>query len=142
MGCDIHLHIEVKINGKWEHYGAPSINRNYSLFEKMAGVRGEQSEAIAPPRGLPEDINALTRFEADLIDSDAHSHSYLTASELSILAKWYATTGTGKHGMPNDIERDLVHCYFFGNSFAGFWDYPDEREDGVEDVRFVFWFDN
>jgi len=41
MSCSIHLHIEVKVDGTWEHYGEPSINSNYQLFEKLAGVRGE-----------------------------------------------------------------------------------------------------
>lgn len=27
MGCDIHLHIEVKINGAWEHYATPRVDR-------------------------------------------------------------------------------------------------------------------
>ena len=28
MGCDIQLHIEVKHEGKWEHFGHPPIYRN------------------------------------------------------------------------------------------------------------------
>lgn len=63
MGCDIHLHTEVKINGVWHHMGAPSVPRNYRLFAKMAGVRGIETP-IAEPRGLPGDATLLTRRDA------------------------------------------------------------------------------
>lgn len=47
MGCDIHLHQEVKINGEWHHYRLAEMPRNYEVFEKMAGVRGDVKNAIA-----------------------------------------------------------------------------------------------
>ncbi len=37
MGCDIHLHTEVKIANVWHRYGCPSVDRNYRVFAKMAG---------------------------------------------------------------------------------------------------------
>ena len=34
MGTDMHLHIELKIDGRWEHWSAPRIDRNYEFFAK------------------------------------------------------------------------------------------------------------
>lgn len=140
MGCDIHLHTEVKIDGKWHHYGAPNVPRSYRLFGLMAGVRNDEVEPIAAPRGLPDDISEVTALSAKRWGSGAHSHSWLSSEELAILdERWYAL------GMGRTLESDLEHHYFGyleGNSWAGFSRYPDERPKGIEDVRFVFWFDN
>lgn len=143
MGCDIHLHIEIKIAGVWHHYGHPKISRNYDLFQKMAGVRGDEREAIASPRGLPADITKLTAYSAEHDKGKlAHSHSYLDAGEISSLEDWLREFGPpGRFGRC-DLDWDILNCYLFGNSFGGFAKYPDERPEGLEDLRFVFWFDN
>jgi hypothetical protein len=136
MGCDIHLHTEVKIDGVWHHYSAPNVDRNYSLFWKMAGVRGrgtDDFEPIARPRCLPADVTAITRIDASRMDG--HSHSWLSAAEIQQLEDWVESRGW---------DRD--HCWFtknwgrlFGGSYSGFTKYPNDR--CVDDVRFVFWFD-
>lgn len=138
MGCDIHLHSEIKVGGKWLHYDQPNCDRNYMLFEKMAGVRGEDSKAIAAPRGLPDDATETTKFEAARWDGDGHSHSWLSAKEIFELAEWY------RSAFPKD--RDNIwpkwDQWLGGNCYSDFTRYPDDAPDGVEDVRFVFWFDN
>ena len=145
MGCDIHLHIEVKVGGDWQHLHAPSIDRDYRLFAKMAGVRNEDAEIdpITKPRGLPADIAALTRFDADGWGVDGHSHSFLLADEIAVLSDWaeQALPRRRSYGQTWDMEVEWG-CYLFRNSFAGFSKYPDDRLAGLEDVRFVFWFDN
>ena len=72
MGCDLHLHTEVKINGKLHHYGSHRPHRNYDLFAKMANVRNydEEIEPISLPKGLPEDITELTKYDAELLGED------------------------------------------------------------------------
>jgi hypothetical protein len=144
MGCDIHLHVEVKIEGKWEHYHAPNISRSYKLFEKMAGVRGEIKNAISSPKGLPDDLNIITRKSAEYWDVDGHSWSWLNLEEISILSDWLHDLGSKEEkGFLNcDLEHSILHCYCEGNSFAGIIKYPDEKPEWIEDVRFVFWFDN
>ena len=144
MGCDIHLHIEVKIDGEWHHYGCPSISRRYSLFGKMAGVRGyEDTIPIALPRGIPSDATKLTKFDYKKWGPDAHSASFLDSREIDELERW-ATKEKGWKGK-NDMTgwwMEDEFGYLFGNSFAGFSRYPEDRPKGLEDVRFVFWFDN
>lgn len=84
MGCDIHLHIEVKINDKWEHFSEFDMLRNYELFSFLVtdhprndyGIKG-----ISNARGLPEDVNGLTRYILSYSD-DLHTHSFLTLKEI------------------------------------------------------------
>lgn len=143
MGCDIHLHIEVKIKGKWHHYSIPDISRNYTLFGKLAGVRREDETPIAAPRGLPDDATELTRYDCDVRwGPDGHSHSWIGAKEIVALKDWVENVQkwSGKYG-PNWWMEDTFG-YLFGNSFAGFVEYPSDCPEGLEDVRFVFWFDN
>ena len=149
MGCDIHLHTEVKINGKWHHYGCPSVSRSYLVFSKMANVRNNHGvDPIAEPRGIPSDATELTKFDCERWGCDGHSHSWLSAEEIAALYDY----------INEDLE--LYGCrfkhlkwwpeenfgYFFGNTWGGFWKYRNDpgsgTPDGVEDVRFVFWFDN
>lgn len=142
MGCDIHLHIEVKINGKWEHYHNPQVPRLYSLFEKMAGVRGSVKNAIVAPRGIPQDVSVITKFDYERMGSDGHSHSYLNAAEIDELDRWAKEKLHPLKQFPQwDMEWEW-QCYFFENTFSGFNRYPKNREKGIEDLRFVFWFDN
>lgn len=129
MGCDIHLHVEIKVGGKWLHYNAPDIDRNYRLFTKMAGVRARDNEInpIAQPRGLPPDASETTQWEAKRWELDGHSHSYLTSAELTELRNW----GLGD-----------TFGYLCGSSLDGMMEYPTSYPPDLEDVRFVFWFDN
>lgn len=141
MGCDIHLHIEIKINGTWHHYGAPNVSRRTKLFEKMAGVRGSVTNAIVPPKGTPDDISGITRMDVDRFKIGGHSHSWFTCEEIGKLEDWLNEQGGFAREM--DLEHHILHTYLFGNSFAGFRKYPSDYKDSpIEDVRFVFFFDN
>lgn len=139
MGCDIHLHIEVKLRDNWEHYGVPSIDRRYRMFEKMAGVRGEIKNAIVPPKGLPGDMTALTKESAKRWESDGHSYSWLDVDEICQLEDWLHQQDGGP--FENDLEHSILNTYLFGNSFTGLKRYPGDTRTDVTDVRFVFWFD-
>ena len=137
MACDIHIHQEVKINGKWEHYRETSFPRDYEAFAKMAGVRGA-SKPIAEPRGLPEDATTMTKFAADYAAEDGHTHSWLGAAEILQLEEWF-----NERMRENKWQVEMNGFgYLFGNSWSNFTRYPSDRPVGLEDVRFVFWFDN
>lgn len=142
MGCDIHLFTEVKLAGKWHTYSTPDIDRWYALFEKMAGVRGDESNAIAPPRGLPADISAVAAWEADNWSLDGHSHSWLNAAEIAELCEWAEAQRKLHHPEGwRSWEMDSVG-YLCGNGWSSFHKYPEHREPGLEDIRWIFWFDN
>ena len=138
MGCDIHLHQEVKIDGVWHHYRSVDQPRNYSLFAKMAGVRGEETPIVLP-KGMPQDATLLTHFDCDRWKGCAHSYSWLNAEEISKLQKWAYDVADCDKIWRFELDN---WGYFFGNTWGGFHDFPEERPKGVEDVRFIFWFDN
>lgn len=84
MGCDIHLMIEVKTNGKWKALSGEKVdflnnfdNRNYELFGILSGVRREAPNGKPLMiSGIPEDASKKVK---DLLeDGDAHSHGYAT----------------------------------------------------------------
>ena len=148
MGCDIHFHSEVKRKGVWQHHSEAKIERNYALFAKMANVRNGTKTPITPiskPRGLPEDATELTRLHSEKYGVDGHSHSWLNAKEISELHKWIRDENNPKEWFGEDSWR-FEHenlPYFMGNHMSGFTDYPEDWEGyGVEDVRYVFFFDN
>lgn len=139
MGCDIHAFTEVKIRGVWHCHSVLSVPRTYRLFGRMAGVRN-WDPAVAPialPRGLPDDISAVVRLYAVCWEGDAHSHSWLTASEAGAIESEH---GGRKPGDPP------LFGYVFGNPIDTMVKYPDdverERDHGFEDARLVFFFDN
>ena len=166
MGCDIHLHTEIKVNGVWHHYSHPRIQRDYRLFAKMAGVRNYEDFRITPvtePRGLPADLSFTTKFDSDLWDADAHSHSWLSGKELGEVFRWYEELVIeASQESENPKSWYSVEHEFFGYLFGNDWgsqvcDHEDcgkhpalaracriEREvqPDVEDVRAIFWFDN
>ena len=149
MGCGIHLHSEVKRNGVWKHHCEAKITRNYALFAKMADVRNDRRSPITPiskPKGLPEDATELTKLHSEKYGVDGHSHSWLNAKEISDLHKWIRDETNPKEWFGGDHSSRWEHQnmpYFMGNFLNGFVDYPEEWTDcGVEDVRYVFFFDN
>jgi hypothetical protein len=143
MGCDIHMHGEVKINGEWHHWNQPNGFRWYALFAKMANVRNYSElgkiKPISLPRGLPADATFLTKFDSDRWGCDGHSHSWLSGEEVADLGKW-AEEENRKPDNYWSFEHHYIG-YIFGNG----WDvkkYPRGYPRGVEDARLVFWFDN
>ena len=130
MGCDIHTFVEVTDDGKeWVLFDKPDTMRNYDLFERIAGVRGEEKNAISPPKGLPSDISKGTALHHKYWGEDAHSESWLHSKEIALLEKWYNAQNYRRM-----FEVDFG--YLFGNGYN--W----EMEMPIQDWRFVVWFDN
>lgn len=117
MGCDIHMHLEVRppaqegtnaVAGwrKLSHEVEKTIgdykyteddyvisNRNYTLFSLLADVRNNGDiEPLCQPRGLPRDISIDVKNDAEDWDGDGHSHSYFTIAELKDRLKTYKET--------------------------------------------------
>lgn len=141
MGCDIHLHIEVKLDGAWHHYAAPNVSRWYGLFEKLAGVRGDIKNAISEPKGLPDDVTLVTLRDADHWKLAAHNHSWVGVDEIVKLEQWLREQPADRSALEYDLEHSILHTYLGGSSFTA-WKIYGDNYLGVEDVRFVFWFDS
>ena len=139
MGCDIHLFTEVKIDGVWHTHSIPRINRWYALFGEMAGVRCDNVEPIVQPKGLPDDMGTVTARYNEYCGSDGHTHSWFNKEEIQKLEAWLEE---------NDKKSISVEWEYLGYVFGSGWGnaegYTDSgwEKEGIEDVRFVFWFDN
>lgn len=93
MGCDIHINVEVKDNkGKWHWIyegvkkwqsamGAFDLDRNYTLFGLLAGIRGDNKPFIEP-RGLPKDVSPEVQKMFDKGVGNWHTGTWLTVKEL------------------------------------------------------------
>lgn len=149
MGCTLHAHIEVKHNGKWDHFAAPNVDRNYLLFAVMAGIRKkDMNEQLGPldpceittipwKKGLPYDMSDITRIchkeESD--DYRLHHEGWINRPCIGMLqTELNRYIGLENKYGPFDLEMDIFHTYINGGSLAACC--------GFEDVRIVFWFDN
>ena len=133
MGTDIHVHIEYRINGKWEHYGAPEVDRWYELFSVMAGVRGTQTP-IVEPRGFPEDASLFTAWDWE--GGDGHNASYLQDQEIVTLEEWLEER--------HKYLESVLNTYIGGCGLIDFLRYDDKDfvPPGTDSIRLVFWFDS
>lgn len=149
MGCDIHIHMEIKVKGKWEHYSHIYAERSYRIFGKLANVRISNDEHF-PIKDLPEDCSLITNIDWKYGEGDNHTPSYLTSEELSDLYNWMQSEWEhipddqrGGYILTFDFEYwFLRHSYLFGNSYTNFNKYRNEYPEEIEDIRMIFWFDN
>lgn len=138
MGCDIHMVLERKVDGKWLGlhdfpYGSGkwrARDRNYRRFNEIAGVRGE---GPATPKGLPADISDLGRYVVAYWDGDGHSHTWLTLREA--IPIFLATEYWGE----GEKRRDDEHAKKWPASY--FFDIEDGEED-MDEYRLIIFFDN
>lgn len=145
MGCDIHVYVERKVNGKWESadkwddeepdYVPYEVRlyegRDYELFGMISkGVRRDFTNGLEA-KGLPEDLSRKVRAAFEAWGPDAHPESFISPSELKQLASMTLT----------DPEFAVVNEE--GYYFNLFMRLHDKLIDlGGEDQRMVFWFDN
>jgi len=151
MGCDIHVVIEKKIEGKWVQIDVPDVfdYRSYGYFGFLANVRNYS--AITPiddPRGVPEDVKE--QYKEIINDDNYHSFSWLSVEELlnynydqiikdrrctrRIGENYYSGACTCEIGEGLKFSlRDFLSVNFFENL---------KRLKDAKADRIVFWFDN
>jgi len=148
MGCDIHAFLEIKMckdwkrEGDWEPpkwylFSELDICRNYTLFGKMAGVRNDEVEPIAEPRGLPDDLSDVVAPLAENSYEWCHSHSWLSEKELQDVVVWFHEYLTEFRKKRENMRYSVYDNFGYR---LGVDDFPDCM--GVMEVRLVFWFDN
>lgn len=81
MGCDIHAFIEKKIEGRWELFAELHWDRSYSVFSRLAGVRGEH-DPIEEPRGFPDNVSYSIKQEFAEWEKGYHTTSWYNLSEI------------------------------------------------------------
>lgn len=148
MGCDIHLIVQARRDGKWEDVelnldGTNEYNesfwesQSYATFAVLAAVRNWPESGLTPistPRGLPDDfecqddrVPSRRRFNLGALVGDVerngkdlgeHSHSWVTLAELK--------------AVPEDQRWALPEGWI-----------PElEKYGAPDDVRLVFGFDS
>jgi len=173
VGCDIHVFLEKRLRKEdsWqldENHTVTSedgddykylekvnaTGRNYHLFGILAGVRSYGKTVIRSPKGIPEDISELLRWEYDRY-VDGHSHSWLSLEEFKqclIEAEYYPTDNKSTKAFfeysdysweerPEDYTTMINYCEeWITNETAEAM--LLNRSDINPEVRVVFWFDN
>ena len=137
MGCDIHFHTEIKVDGEWYHWSRPYAWRWYELFGKMGMTRRwAESDPVSELRGLPKDISKMTQL-AHTIDDDVHSESWLSSKDILRVIRWFY------HKRKEMSDNPGLEMYnYFGLAPWGSWLDIDLMIPPMQDFRFVFWFDN
>jgi hypothetical protein len=141
MGTDIEVHTEVKINGKWQHYGCPYIQRFYVLFAKMSGERIQPEWHILPidaHKEMPPDATELTLFAHNYVTKTttaARKICWLDRYQIEELDEWFRKE-LKAHEHPNSAVKshglEAEFDYLFHNGWV--------NNSLVEDVRFIFWY--
>lgn len=169
MGADIHMYVEKRMpSGNWVcvrdlneslHSEALCVmyqdreasnlkfnafwdlrSRNYELFARLAGVRGDGPE----PRGIPDDVSEFVEHEYDGWDHDAHSASWYSADDFVRI--YTGIDGEVDEDTPLnpyvarriDTGAEMAVALFLRDK-ASIYVHDDES---VDSYRFVFWFDN
>jgi len=153
MGCDIHVHTEVKIDNTWHHYNNPNVSRNYLLFTHMGLTTRVHSDFIDQPITktsvpMPYDASLITRLDWQKWDGDAHSLGVFYHKEIMELEDRWKEIKESVDWKPERytfIESQFG--YFFSNGWGDKWRYPDveytlQQYAEIQDVRWIFWFDN
>lgn len=145
MGCDIHAFVEFHDESKdqWFTYKALDIPRNYSLFYKLAGVRGSEGKHF-PVKGFPPNISHTVQLYWNQMPLTYHTRSWLGEYELSILKSWMVYQPWYSY-----YEYEINNFgYIFGSTILQhkglFMRYPDVTRihNQVDTYRMTFWFDN
>lgn len=127
MGCDIHVYTERKNrDGKWECADFFEVNeyydkddndeweqpmnhvdfykgRDYELFGALAGVRSDIEHI--EPKGIPDDCSKECKEDFIRWDSDAHTPSWMTITELKDHQKKLGNT-VKRSGMISEKQKE------------------------------------
>ena len=140
MGCDIHAHLEIKVNNEWLYYSPVPIDRNYKLFARMGDCgRCQDIRPIATTRGTPKDVSKTLQLHIDDWELDGHGWSWLKFGELWHIAiefknEWHDGWCVGFLGDN--------HVWLFENAVEGWQKYKEDYPSFIQDIRLIFWFDN
>lgn len=157
MGCDIHCYIEYRhpTDDRWRDFGGRiKPGRNYKIFSRMAGVRGQLSDAVVAPRGFPNNAAYASCDDYWLYISESINENTCTKEQ----AKRYISYGCKYR---DDKRRWVSHPDWhthswltskeFEQAIKSDFDAPEYTailaamrsfESGGYESRLVFWFDN
>jgi hypothetical protein len=113
---------------KWSAFWRAE-SRNYDLFNKLSGVRGEGGPE---PNGLPEDISDLGAMIVAQWEGDGHSHTHYTLRECGI---HFLNAYAPKKVLADDRASWLAS--FFGMNY-----HVEHKDELLDNVRLIIFYDN
>ena len=145
MSITMHLHIEVKKDGKWFHYGSPCMSNlpeKYFIYAWMTGegleyTRSrfrEQIQPVASIKGLPEDLSEVTKicYEQDTKQYRLHGEHTLMADDIQTLQEKLWEQNPDDNRLYWDLEETIFRTYINSGSIA--------CHHGWDDARIICWY--
>ena len=169
VGCDIHLHVEVKLGDSWFHASMSGefSHRVYGMFAALANVRNHFRISTIPCRGIPSDASSGTLSHYLFRVTDKASAPLGVSREVAedyvrrgICVYWLDNknfiTGPNWHSgswcSVDELEEAYINVFQDGNALTKpQGDYADWKallayvkvlKESYYDVRLVYWFDN
>ena len=144
MSTTLYAHIEVKFEGRWEHFAACSVYKNYLLSAAINGTRADNLAAgreipkpAAGRTGIPADATAVTKAcIAREVGPEPANACVLDAEQIQEVQDemYRVRPEVKKTGIDQfDFEHSVFHTYINGNAIAA--------HTGFEDVRMICAFD-
>lgn len=160
MGCDIHMYAEYAKAGDAEHWrdfgGHINPGRDYGLFAKLAGVRGEG--AMFPVRGVPSGLSYEAQGDNAFFVTDSKGDRYVSRDTAQGwvdrgISQWTDdrecfVTDPDNHThswvTPAELRQALEAPgpWPHGDEYWALLAALEELERRGNTARVVFWFDN
>ena len=131
MGADIHAYPEYTEATRtgWSGFGRMSLPRDYDMFAKLAGVRGDNQ--MIPLRGVPVDACMTTRWDNQLYVSEDYPDSDGNCSPASA-ERW---VNDGSSQWVDDRKRQVTNPDWHSHSYCS----PAELRAVIEAEREINW---
>lgn len=147
MGCDIHMNVQVKVNGKWEPADVPERlkDRAYPRFAFLTGgvVRNYENlpKILPEPRGLPEGVSGDYYDTPGALEVGEHSYSWLLSSELLAVDYTQKLNPRNSELAHRFEDKEITLGELLGENWFSIL--TELKSLGKpEDVRLVFGFDS
>lgn len=159
MGCDIHIYVEAKENGKWVAVEAMKLDengnmdvpypqrvytgRNYFLFGFLTKgqVRNDRGVYAGELKGFPKDASPEVKEIYERWGTDAHTPNYITLEELQSVNWEQKIEDEDGAGNVKFIPLKQVLEQFYWDVIMRL-DFYALGKHSSDELRLVFWFDN
>lgn len=139
----MHAHIEVKKNGKWHHFAAPSIKPDYILYAIATGHEkeylryGDRIQPVSRIHNNPKDISDVTWdcLNHDMCSRGVTDINTLESNDIKTLQEklyeYYSWIEPSDNSHLN-LEHSIFHTYINGEKL--------HLHKGFDDVRIIIWY--
>ena len=140
MWSDLHLHAEVKINNRWEHYSTAYLTTKNSIYSYlMAMYRFTKREKSVYHGGPQQDISPITKLAYK--DLGLAPLVFMYPQQILFMANSLSSTiKKGNLGEGVDFLEDTIGD-LFGKTWGGFAENPETYPKELENIRWVFWLE-